>query len=94
MPDTATRPVRALTDRQRAILVFIVRHLGEHQSPPSIKEIAKATDLKSNNAVVGHLKALVKKGFIEIDKKLARGMRVPALDAAIGKAAGDYLATL
>ncbi len=59
--------MRELTDRQRALLEFIERHVQEHGYPPSIREMADHMGIRSTNGVNDHLKALERKGLIARD---------------------------
>lgn len=67
---------RPLTARQRAVLDFIRAHIASVGYPPSFLEIGKATGISSKNGVNDHLLALEKKGFIERDRGVSRGMRL------------------
>lgn len=74
-----------LTDRQREVLEAIRASIRERSIAPSHVEIAKAVGLENPSAVEWHLKALAKKGWIEIEG-VARGIRLlregmPILDA-------------
>jgi len=65
-----------LTARQAEILEAIRRHIAEHRRPPSQPELARALGLASTNGVFKHLAMLAKKGAIELDPGLARGIRI------------------
>ena len=76
-----------LTERQRRVLDAIRASIRERGVAPSHVEIARAVGLAngSASAVEGHLKALARKGWIEIEG-VARGIRLlhegmPILDA-------------
>ena len=74
-----------LTDRQREALEIIRASIRERGRAPSYSEMAAAMKLKSSSGVEVHLKALARKGWIEIDG-VARGIRLlregmPILDA-------------
>ena len=76
-----------LTERQRRVLEAIRTSIRERGVAPSHVEIARAVGLanRSVSAVEGHLKALARKGWIEIEG-VARGIRLlhegmPILDA-------------
>jgi repressor LexA len=65
-----------LTDRQQQILDLIrdvIRHTGY---PPTRAEIAQALGFKSANAAEDHLKALARKGMIELTAGASRGIRL------------------
>ena len=66
----------ALTDRQAEIL-RLVRELTEVSGyPPTRAEIAEKMGFRSVNAAEQHLRALEKKGAIEISSGASRGIRV------------------
>lgn len=54
----------ALTRRQREVLDFVVRFVGENGYSPSLEEIAAAFDLSSVATVHKHVKHLVDKGYL------------------------------
>jgi len=67
---------KELTPRQLEILEAIRSHLAQHRRPPSRPELAKSLGLASTNAVFKLLAALQRKGAIEIEPGLARGIRI------------------
>ncbi|MFT6157060.1 transcriptional repressor LexA [Zhongshania sp.] len=66
-----------LTARQSEVLQLIKDHIGETGYPPTRAEIAKQLGFKSPNAAEEHLKALARKGSIEIVAGASRGIRLP-----------------
>lgn len=71
-----------LTPRQTEILAFIKRCLEDHGYPPTRAEIAQELGFKSPNAAEEHLKALARKGAIEMTPGASRGIRIPGFDPA------------
>ncbi|WP_417762694.1 transcriptional repressor LexA [Shewanella sp.] len=69
--------MRPLTPRQAQILELIKRNISETGMPPTRAEIARRLGFKSANAAEEHLKALAKKGCIEIMPGTSRGIRLP-----------------
>lgn len=65
-----------LTPRQRDILSFIEKAVREHGAPPTRVEIAQAFGFKSPNAAEEHLRALARKGVIELVGGTSRGIRL------------------
>jgi len=66
----------ALTDRQSEIL-RLIRELTEASGyPPTRAEIARSMGFRSVNAAEQHLRALEKKGALEISSGASRGIRV------------------
>ncbi|MFT5083966.1 MAG: repressor LexA [Lentisphaeria bacterium] len=66
-----------LTARQQEILDLIKHHISDTGYPPTRAEIAKILGFKSANAAEEHLKALAKKGAIEMIPGASRGIRLP-----------------
>ncbi|WP_036552430.1 transcriptional repressor LexA [Neptunomonas japonica] len=69
-----------LTKRQEEVLECIRGHIEATGYPPTRAEIAKALGFKSANAAEEHLKALARKGAIEIIPGTSRGIRLPELE--------------
>ena len=70
-----------LTPRQAEILAFIKRCLEDNGFPPTRAEIAQELGFKSPNAAEEHLKALARKGAIEMTPGASRGIRIPGFEA-------------
>lgn len=66
----------SLTPRQRQILDWIVDHNLRNGAPPTRAEIASAFGFRSPNAAEEHLRALARRGAIEIAPGRSRGIRV------------------
>ena len=66
-----------LTARQSEILELIKTHIAETGYPPTRADIAQTLGFKSPNAAEEHLKALARKGAIEIIPGTSRGIRLP-----------------
>ena len=84
----------SLTARQQEILDLIKQHIGQTGYPPTRAEIATELGFKSPNAAEEHLRALARKGMIEMISGASRGIRLldeqPAGLPLIGRvAAGD-----
>jgi repressor LexA len=65
-----------LTDRQAEILAFIKSYSDETGYPPTRADIAQKLGFKSANAAEDHLKALARKGAIEMVPGASRGIRL------------------
>ena len=65
-----------LTARQQEVLDLIRTSVEETGFPPTRAEIAQKLGFKSPNAAEEHLKALAKKGAIEIIQGASRGLRI------------------
>jgi len=65
-----------LTPRQAQILELIHSHLARFGCPPTRAEIRDALGFRSPNAADEHLKALARKGAIDLVPDVARGIRL------------------
>jgi len=72
-----------LTPRQQEILDFIRRFLEEEGCPPTRVEIMTAFGFQSPNAAESHLRALARKGAIELLPGASRGIRLPQAETGI-----------
>ena len=69
--------MRELTSRQEEILGYIKDYLQDTGFPPTRSEIAQKMGFKSPNAAEEHLRALARKGAIEMTPGTSRGIRLP-----------------
>ena len=69
----------ALTARQTQVLELIRQYIVDTGYPPTRADIAKELGFKSANAAEEHLKALARKGAIEMIPGTSRGIRLPDL---------------
>lgn len=67
---------KALTPRQIEILRLIETHVEESGFPPTRAEICSAMGFSSPNAAETHLRALERKGVIEMTSGASRGIRL------------------
>ncbi len=83
-----------LTKRQEQVLDLIKEHIGETGYPPTRAEIANKLGFRSANAAEEHLKALAKKGAIEMVPGASRGIRLPEPEfdgiPIVGQVAAGY----
>ncbi len=68
--------MRPLTPRQKQILEVIQDFMDETGMPPTRAEIARQLGFKSPNAAEEHLRALQKKGVLELMPGASRGIRL------------------
>ena len=66
----------ALTDRQRQVLDYIRSHIKEWGVPPSRAEIARALGFAFASAADNHLKALERKGWLQIHPGRDHGLKL------------------
>ena len=64
-----------LTERQGQVLEFIEETLAMEGRPPTLREIAKHFGYSAVGTVEDHVKALVKKGYLDRDKGVVCGLR-------------------
>jgi repressor LexA len=68
--------MRELTPRQKEILDMIQEFIGETGMPPTRAEIARELGFKSANAAEEHLRALQRKGVLELLPGASRGIQL------------------
>ncbi|THB73023.1 MAG: transcriptional repressor LexA [Gammaproteobacteria bacterium] len=68
--------MKKLTNRQQQVLDFISSFINDEGYPPTRSDICKALGFRSPNAAEDHLKALQKKGVIELQAGSSRGIRI------------------
>ena len=68
--------MKALTTRQQEVYDLIRDHISTTGMPPTRAEIAARLGFRSPNAAEEHLKALARKGVIEIVSGASRGIRL------------------
>ena len=68
--------MRQLTPRQKQILELIQDFIHEYGMPPTRAEIARELGFKSANAAEEHLRALQKKGVLELMPGASRGIQL------------------
>lgn len=72
-----------LTARQEQVLQLIKRYIEDTGYPPTRADIAGELGFKSANAAEEHLKALARKGAIEIIPGASRGIRIPDMQSGV-----------
>src|SRR5215813_10928939 len=65
-----------LTSRQQQILDWIRHHLEKTGMPPTRAEIAKGLGFRTASSAEDHLRALAKKGALELLPGTSRGLRL------------------
>lgn len=66
-----------LTTRQQEVLAFIRERVEEQGSAPTREEICRTFGFRSPHAAECHLRALARKGAVELVSGSARGIRLP-----------------
>ena len=72
--------MKKLTARQEEVLALVKAHIAESGYPPTRADIARELGFRSPNAAEEHLKALARKGVIEVIPGTSRGIRLPVSD--------------
>jgi len=67
--------MKKLTKKQNRVLQAITQKINGNGVPPTLEELREDLGMGSKNAVLSHLEALVKKGYIQRSSK-ARDIRV------------------
>jgi repressor LexA len=74
------RSSRPLTERQRSILDAIAAFTAEHGYAPTTRELGDLLGIAGSNAVMDHLWALRRKGYVEWQDGKARTLRITKTD--------------
>jgi repressor LexA len=70
------RKSKGLGERHQRILEFLQQYQRANKYPPSIREIGEKTGISSTSVVNYYLDQLEKRGLIERDRKISRGVRL------------------
>lgn len=81
-----------ITERQREVLTLIHRSVRDRGYAPTLRELADATNIKSNNGVSDHLIALERKGLLRRDPKASRAIVLTESGRAIVASRDELLA--
>lgn len=67
-----------LPPRQKQLLDFVAAYQDQRGVPPTLREIGEALGIRSTNGVSDHIKALLKKGYLERvgEARSSRGVRI------------------
>lgn len=75
-------PKGELTRREREVLGAIRVYVAEKGCPPTVREIAQATGIRSPATVHGYLKVLEIKGLLKTAPRRSRGISLPRKEEA------------
>lgn len=70
------RKSKGITEKHIRVLAFINEYQTKFGRPPSIREIGEKVKISSTSVVNYYLEQLEKKGYIERDNRVSRGMRL------------------
>jgi len=68
--------MRELTEKQRRVFEFILRHLEAHGFPPTLKEIMREFGFRSPRTAASYLEALERKGAIRVHRGKVRAIEI------------------
>ncbi len=83
-----------LTIRQKEILEYLGVHTRDFGYPPTVREICRATGLKSPRSVSQHLQALERKGYIQRGRDKSRAIRFLHRPESLGSNGSDHTVAL
>ena len=83
-----------LTSRQKEILEFLGSHTRDFGYPPTVREICRATGLKSPRSVSQHLQALERKGYIHRGRDKSRAIRFLHRPDSLGATAPEGVVSM
>jgi repressor LexA len=69
-------PPLPLSPRQQQILARIAQFIAQHSRPPTRADLARAMGLRNRQGIDQHLHALERKGYLELQPGIARGLRL------------------
>src|SRR5512140_3734506 len=84
MPSPSSPSSLPLTARQQEILDWIRRHFERTGMPPTRAEIAAGLGFSTASSAEDHLRALARKGALEILPGSSRGLRLKDMPAVAG----------
>jgi repressor LexA len=65
-----------LSPRQQQILQRIADFIAQHSRPPTRADLARVMGLRNRQGIDQHLRALKRKGYLELEPGIARGLRL------------------
>lgn len=67
-----------LSSNEKKVFDAIQDFVSKHKYPPSVRELCKATGINSTSTIFMNLKSIQEKGYIDIEKGVARGLILKA----------------
>jgi repressor LexA len=77
------RKSKGLGERHQKILDFLQEYQRDNHYPPSIREIGEKTGISSTSVVNYYLDQLEKRGMIQRDRKISRGVRISGPNGSV-----------
>ena len=69
-------PLPPLSPRQQQILRLISQFIAHHGLPPTRADLARALHLHNRQGIDQHLRAIERKGYLQLEPGIARGIRL------------------
>jgi repressor LexA len=69
-------PPLPLSPRQQQILQRITEFIAQQGRPPTRADLARAMGLRNRQGIEQHLRALERKGYLQLEPGIARGLRL------------------
>jgi repressor LexA len=69
-------PLPPLSPRQHQILQRIAEFMAQQGRPPTRGDLARAMGLRNRQGIDQHLRALERKGYLQLEAGIARGLRL------------------
>ena len=69
-------PLPLLSPRQQQILRLISQFMTRHGLPPTRADLARALRLRNRQGIDQHLRAIERKGYLQLEPGIARGIRL------------------
>ena len=69
-------PLPPLSPRQQQILRLIGQFIAHHGLPPTRADLARALHLHNRQGIDQHLRAIERKGYLQLEPGIARGIRL------------------
>jgi len=76
MVSDVSLPSSPLSPRQQQILARIAEFIAREGRPPTRADLARAMGLRNRQGIDQHLRALERKGYLELEPGIARGLRL------------------
>jgi repressor LexA len=83
-----------LSPRQQQILRLISQFMTRHGLPPTRADLARALRLRNRQGIDQHLRAIERKGYLQLEPGIARGIRLLHSVPTAAEAAGTLLLPL
>ncbi len=80
-----------LSEKHKRMLNFLAEYQGKYNRPPSIREIGNKVGISSTSVVNYDLEQLVKRGYLERDERVSRGLRLTDKVKEVVQDIGDLL---